>query len=128
MARILVADDTKQMRLALRLALEHAGHQVDEATDGVEALVLCAANRPDLLICELFMPGRDGLETIREVRRSRLCSRIIALSGGTETVPPNFQRAAQAMGADMALAKPVHLKQVVEVVQQLLGIRNGREC
>jgi DNA-binding response OmpR family regulator len=113
-ARILISDNTQQLRLALRLVLEYAGHHVVEASDPAETLTLCDANRPDLLMCDL--PGDDGLAAIREIRRRGLCGKIIVMSSA---------KTAKSHGADAALTKPFHIREAMGAVERLLATRTA---
>lgn len=69
MARILIIDDETAVRRSLRVLLERAGYEVDEAGDGQAGLRLHAARPADVIITDLFMPDFDGIETILELRR-----------------------------------------------------------
>ena len=86
MARILVIDDAKLVRDLLRQFLTRAGHEVIEADDGLKAAELYGNRPADLVICDLVMPNRDGLETLRELRRVDPNAKVIMISGG---VPEN---------------------------------------
>ncbi|MBI2970532.1 MAG: response regulator, partial [Gammaproteobacteria bacterium] len=68
MARILVVDDYADFREVVRLLLERQGHEVLEAEDGIEAVQVCRNSHPDLVILDIFMPGKDGIETLWEIR------------------------------------------------------------
>ena len=71
MARILIVDDDSRMREATRAVLESEGHVVIEASDGGEALRLHTAEAVDVVVCDMFMPRQDGIETIRSMSSSR---------------------------------------------------------
>ena len=71
MARVLVIDDVDYLRELLVIALEEAGHQVSEAREGREAMRLLREQPADLVFCDLFMEGQEGIETIRQLRRER---------------------------------------------------------
>lgn len=68
MARVLLVDDEPMLRSALRQYLEFAGHDVDEAPDGDDALVQARRQRPDIIVSDVLMPGRDGMSLCRELR------------------------------------------------------------
>ena len=68
MARVLLVDDEPMLRSALRQYLEFAGHDVDEAPDGDDALVQARRRRPDIIVSDILMPGRDGMSLCRELR------------------------------------------------------------
>jgi two-component system, chemotaxis family, chemotaxis protein CheY len=94
MARILVVDDEELLRETLRAFLELEGHTVLEASDGMEAVELCASEQPDILVTDLVMPARDGLETIRHSRRKHPGVKIVAISGrGGDSINANLTRA-----------------------------------
>jgi CheY-like chemotaxis protein len=105
-ARILVIDDDPAVRLSAKLALEDAGHRVEEAVNGEEGLKRMRANPADLVISDIFMPEKEGLETIDEIRRNHPQTRIIAISGGGRM--------------DRSLSKPFDILQLLDVVKTLL--------
>ena len=120
MAKILVIDDDDTVRLSLRLALEDADHQVEEAGDGLEGLNRFQANPADLVITDIFMPEKEGLETIDEIKRLSPATKIIAISGGGRMDPQDYLETARQLGADQALFKPFDIAQLVAVVADLL--------
>lgn len=78
---ILVIDDSDTERKLVRKVLENAGFQVREAEDGFQGITLFRELRPELVICDLKMPGKDGFETMREIRATAPDARLIAISG-----------------------------------------------
>jgi CheY-like chemotaxis protein len=128
-ARILVTDDDPDSRLMLATMLELAGHEVLVAADGREALRRFAEARPDLLVVDIFMPGMDGVQVIRELRRHHPGARIVAVSAGWR-VSPNLQVTfadydvldeARAHGADATLPKPIIAEHLLAAVDRLLA-------
>jgi CheY-like chemotaxis protein len=119
MARILLFDDNAELRNLLRLQLEGAGYSVLEAPDGDEGLRLYRSQEVDLVLCDLFMPGKEGLETIRELRAAGE-GRIIAVSGDGSMEASDFLRMAQMMGAARALNKPFDAATLLEAVREVL--------
>jgi CheY-like chemotaxis protein len=120
MARVLVVDDDEQIRSILRAILETAGHQVTEAADGAEGF-RCAGREPaDLVFCDLFMPGQDGLETIRDLRRDFPALPVVAMSGGGYGGELDLLPAARLLGANVALRKPFNPESVLNAVRQAL--------
>jgi CheY-like chemotaxis protein len=69
-ANILVVDDAEEIRSIVKMLLEGAGHEVKEASDGIEALESVAAGAPDLILLDIAMPRLDGLETCRRLKAS----------------------------------------------------------
>jgi two-component system chemotaxis response regulator CheY len=105
MARALVIDDDPDVRGLLRLVLEGAGHEVEEAGDGAEGLRRHAARPADVVYCDVFMEGLNGLDTIRALRAGCPAVRIVAMSGGSFDGWGVLPVAAE-LGADVTLAKP----------------------
>jgi DNA-binding response OmpR family regulator len=119
-ARILVVDDEEQPRGMLRLALERAGYEVIEARDGSEGLQRCRETPADLIITDLLMTEKEGLETIMEVRREFPDVKIIAISGGGHSGSLNFLEVARRLGAQHTLSKPFDLHRLLAAVRELL--------
>jgi CheY-like chemotaxis protein len=120
MAAIVVIDDHAELRTALRRQLAAAGHSVFEAANGVEGLASCKTHQPGLVICDIFMPVMEGIETIREVRRQHPGVKIIAMSGSDLRYGGHHLNAAQKLGADATLAKPWRADELIEMVARLL--------
>ncbi|MBF0162372.1 MAG: response regulator [Magnetococcales bacterium] len=121
MARILVVDDDIAIRAFLREVLEADGHQVDEAGDGKQG-VLCYQKQPsDLVITDILMPEKDGVELIMELQESFPEIKIIAMSGGGRGLDAQFSlRIARDFGAIQQLEKPFTRKRVLETVYRVL--------
>jgi CheY-like chemotaxis protein len=122
MARILVMDDDAMLRGAIRVVLESAGYDVIEAGDGDAGLRLYREQGADLLLVDLFMPERDGLEVIRAVRAEVPGAKIIAMSGGSN-LKLDLLDAATAFGASRTLWKPFVPSVLLGAVRDLLGER-----
>ena len=121
MSRVLVIDDNEDMRELLRLVLTHAGYEVELAHDG-EAGVRAQRARPaDLVITDIFMPNRDGFETIVELRSAHPGVKLVAVSGGGSRFSgEGYLAAARAAGADAALPKPFEQEELLRTVRRLL--------
>jgi CheY-like chemotaxis protein len=120
MARVLVIDDEPDIRNLLRNLLEEAGHTVDDAPNGEDGLRRASQNDYAVVICDLLMPVKEGIETIIELRRTYPSVKIMALSGGGSRLPAGFLDYAGALGADRAMAKPFDLDEVGRAIQELL--------
>jgi len=120
MSEILIIDDDPAMRRTIVRILESAGYGVREAEDGRVGLELFRTHAPQLVITDLLMPSKDGLETIRDIRRSGQSTKILATSGGWRTAQLDFLGAAAEFGADMVLPKPFRSKDLLDAVGQLL--------
>jgi DNA-binding response OmpR family regulator len=116
--RILVADDDEAIRKLFGSILSAAGYEVVQAEDGAQALKLIGDRPFDVLITDLVMPNREGLEIIRAIRKGRSRLKIIAVSGA---LGGSFLGVAAALGADLALAKPVGPAELVAAVERLLA-------
>ena len=119
-ARILIIDDEDQSRNMLCQALTRAGYEVLTARDGSEGIELFRTVKADLIITDILMPDKEGLETIMELRRDFPDVKIIAMSGGGLTGNLNFLDIAERLGAQRTLQKPFHLQEVLQLVQELL--------
>lgn len=121
MADILIIDDDDALRSTLRKILERGGHTVREAADGVSGLALLRESSPDLVVTDLYMPEKEGIETILELRAVHPDLPILAVSGGGFMAPGSSLSDAEALGADATLAKPFSIEAFQEVVDRLLG-------
>jgi CheY-like chemotaxis protein len=121
MPRILLVDDDDSFRKMLRLSLERLGHEVVEARDGKEAVRLVREGTPDVMVTDLVMPEKEGLETIDEVRRQYPGLKIIAMSGGGRVNASDYLKIARAMGADQVLAKPFSIDEIAASLSSVLG-------
>ncbi len=121
MARVLVIDDEPLVRGLVRSMLKRAGHDAVEAIDGDEGLHAAAAGGFDLVVCDLFMPGKDGIETIRELHERFPDLPIIAVSGGAFGGALDLLGPAQVLGARLALRKPFTYQELLDAVARALG-------
>jgi CheY-like chemotaxis protein len=119
MSTILVIDDDGQIRALIRAILERAGHTVTEASDGAEGLRQFQATPPDLVLCDLYMPGRDGLGTMTELHALRPDVPVVVMSGGS-TMFGDYLQVARQLGAADALPKPFGPDQLLQTVARLL--------
>jgi CheY-like chemotaxis protein len=108
LAKILIVDDDSAVQATIRLLLERAGHSVVVAGDGRKALAIFEAGEFDLLFLDIFMPGMDGLETMRLVHQQQPGIPIIVISGNPVTADsgPDFLTMATKLGAVRSLQKP----------------------
>jgi len=110
LAKILIIDDDVAVKATIRLLLERAGHSVVVADDGRKGLKIFEAGEFDLLFLDIFMPGMDGIETMRLVHQQQPLIPIIAISGRPVTwdsaTGPDFLNMATKLGAVSSLQKP----------------------
>ena len=120
MARILIIDDNAPTRDILRQALERAGHEVVEASDGRGGIARQQTMPAEVIITDILMPDREGFETIRELRRDFPTTGIIAMSGGGQIGCDPLLTMAERLGAQCVFQKPFGLRDMLEAVHQLL--------
>jgi CheY-like chemotaxis protein len=118
--RILVIDDDENIRLLLRAILEREGYQVLEASDGDKGLKEYKKNPTDLVITDLIMPGKEGIETIRDLRREFPGIKIIAVSGGGRIGPESYLKMAKGVGALRTLSKPLDRLGLLQAVEEVM--------
>ncbi|MBC8182464.1 response regulator [candidate division KSB1 bacterium] len=120
MAHILVVDDEIDIRLMLKKMLERDKHNVSLADDGNTALKILDEEQPDIMITDLIMPDKEGIETIIEVRKKHPNIKIIAISGGGRMGPTNYLRLAKSIGAARTFTKPFRQDDLLSAVNDLL--------
>jgi CheY-like chemotaxis protein len=127
LAKILVVDDDPAVQMTIRLLLERAGHSVAVAGDGHKGLAAFESGDFDLLFLDIFMPGMDGLETMRHVQRLRPTVPIVVISGrplvmdaGAE---PDFLAMSTKLGAISSLPKPFKPAALLATVENCLKAR-----
>jgi CheY-like chemotaxis protein len=118
-ARILICDNEAPLRLLVRATLEPAGYELHEAVDGDEALALSEEVRPDLIVLDMMMPGRTGLEVLAALRGTPALAstKVILLTARTQATD---RAQADAAGADRFLAKPFSPAELERMVAGLL--------
>ena len=121
MPRILIIEDEVNVRKLTRQMLELEGFEVLEAGDGDSGLRTFKENEVDLIITDIIMPGKEGIETILELRRDNPGVKIIAMSGGGRMGPDGYLELARKFGANHTFSKPFDRQELVEAVKELLG-------
>ena len=120
MARILIIDDNTEVLGTYCRILEHAGYEVVVTVDGKKGIRLFRGIFPDLVITDILMPEKEGLETIRELKRDFPDVKIIAISGGDKVGPGNYLKMAKNIGAMCTLAKPIEREELLKAVRECL--------
>ena len=123
MATILLVEDDEGVRTLLHKALVAAGHEVEDAWNGDIALAAYRRQSRDLVITDLMMPEKDGLETIMALRRLNPTVKIIAMSGGGRTLGLGqlYLETASTFGANRILAKPFTSTALLTAVSEVLA-------
>jgi DNA-binding response OmpR family regulator len=117
--RILVVDDNEDLRTTIQALLQADGFEVSVAADGEAALLLHRAQPADVVVTDLFMPDKDGIETIIELKKLYPNVKIIAMSGWTSTQGSDYLQVAREIGAAVTLQKPFDPLELSRVVRQL---------
>lgn len=117
---ILIVDDDVGMLRRLGAAFAVAEYEVHAATDGEIALRRFQSVGPDVVLIDILMPTREGLETIMAMRKERPATKIIAMSGGGRIGPYEFLNLARHLGADAVIPKPFRLADVLALVAHTL--------
>jgi YesN/AraC family two-component response regulator len=121
MARILIIDDDALVRQVFRDWLESRGHEVIEAENGNVGLMLYKQHPAEIVITDIVMPDKEGIETIRELRRDFPDAKIIAVSGGGQLMPGSTcLTLAEGLGVQRTLLKPVNCLQLADTISELL--------
>lgn len=118
---IVLIDDDDNVREMLEVALRGAGYAVSTAREGDEGLEVCQQANPDLVITDILMPNKEGIETILDLRRERPDVKIIAISGGDRAGGTSFLEMAAKLGADRVLQKPFRPTVLLAAVAELLA-------
>jgi CheY-like chemotaxis protein len=118
--RVLVVDDNRELREVLQRVLAQAGYEVDAAADGEEALRIQGERPAQVLVTDIFMPDRDGIETIQLFRTRYPQMGIIAMSGDAHfPVQTDYLTVAEVAGANFTLRKPFQPQLLLEKLHEL---------
>jgi CheY-like chemotaxis protein len=120
MFRILVIDDEKDILLMLKKMLERAGYEVDIALNGLQGLRLFKQSAFDLVLTDIIMPDKEGIELIMELKKIYSGTRIIAMSGGGRLSAEGYLDMAKKLGADKVFQKPFSQLEMTRAVDELL--------
>ncbi len=121
MARLLIIDDEEQFRKMLRQMLERAGYEVAEAADGEKGEQLYRQQPADLIIIDIFMPEKEGIETIIELKHEFPDVKMIAVSGGGRNDGMRYLRHAERLGADRIFEKPFERQELLSAIAEILN-------
>jgi len=120
MGPILLIDDEPRMREMIRGMLESEKFEVIEAPNGFVGLAQYRRHKPALIITDILMPEKDGIETLREIRKLDPDAKVIAMSGGGRAKYIDFLAIAQEFGATEILEKPFRREQMLAAVGRAL--------
>ncbi len=121
MARILVVDDDPMITMLLRSVFENAGYDVTEASDGKMATKRYRERPADIVVLDLVMPEKEGIETIMELRQDFPDVKIIAMTGGLRGQTEVLLTAAKDLGALRTFKKPLNPDEILTAAEELLA-------
>ncbi|MCB9367333.1 MAG: response regulator [Calditrichaeota bacterium] len=122
MPTILIVDDDEAVRLALQTLLHRKGFEVVSLESGVGVASILRERRIDLVITDIIMPDKEGLETIMEIRQVAPDCKIIAVSGGGRVGPNDYLSAAKMFGANVVFPKPWDNTVLLSTIAKLLAL------
>lgn len=115
--KVLVCEDNPNIQLLLKIFFQKRGYEPIMAPDGVEAIELAKAHQPSLIVMDVIMPGKDGIEAVRELRASGVTTPIVML---TSKDYEEDRKRALAAGATVYLLKPFNPSELQKVVEPFL--------
>lgn len=118
MKRILLIDDDETVRYVIKTALEDLKYEVLDVPNGELGINLCFQENFDLVITDIYMPDKDGLETIHELKNYDPTLKIIAISAGGAGI--DHLEMAKNMGADRIIRKPIMIEKLLDEINQVL--------
>ena len=121
MAHILIIDDDELVRITLHTILERAGYETTMATNGQDGLNKFRARPADLIILDMILPEKGGIEALIEFRQAQPDVKIIAISGGVWGKEIDYLQTLKELGANHYLAKPIRRDELLGVIGRLLA-------
>ena len=121
MTKVLLTDDNEAVRFALALALKKAGFDVVEADNGDEVMARDDLDDIDVVVTDILMPGKDGIELLMELRERVPDLPVIAISGGGRVSSEDYLETASVMGAVAVFNKPFNEKLLIEKIESLVA-------
>lgn len=118
--RVLVIEDDPQLLKLYQKKLTTEGFEISLATNGKEGIELYRRERPDLVVTDIVMPEKEGLEMIRELKQEFPDVKIIAVSGGGRNDPTAYLKVAGHIGAKRTFAKPIDWQELFQEMSALL--------
>ena len=122
MAHILLVEDSPEVSMTVREILASAGHTVEDAPQGREALKLLAAGKFDLIVTDIWMPGMDGIALLKEIRGAGNMIPVVVISGGAPNAPLTYTAPlAATFGANVVIYKPFEKDELLRAVTDVLS-------
>lgn len=121
MAYVLVVEDDPSVLEATKIILEDSGHVVDTAENGFTAMERLEARDFDLVVTDILMPEKDGIELLQDIARNWPDLKVIAFSGGGQRRPVSYQKISRSFGASAFIHKPFTKTELVGHVNEVLS-------
>jgi DNA-binding response OmpR family regulator len=125
-ARILVIDDYEPFRASVKDLLEANGYEVAVAADGDDGIRQFQLRPFDLVLCDVFMPKKEGMETIRDLRQISAGTPIISVTGRSDAFETDFLRMTRELGATRAITKPFEVDEFIALVRRCLAVADWK--
>jgi CheY-like chemotaxis protein len=125
-ARILIIDDYEPFRASVKDLLEVNGYDVAVAVDGEDGIQQFQLEPFDLVLCDVFMPKKEGMETIRDLRQLSAGTPIISVTGRSDASETDFLRMTRELGATRAITKPFEVDEFLALVRRCLAIADWK--
>jgi len=125
-ARILIIDDCEPFRTSVKDLLEASGYDVAVAVDGEDGIQQFQRQPFDLVLCDVFMPKKEGMETIRDLRQLSTGTPIISMTGRSDALEADFLRMTRKLGATRALTKPFDVEEFLALVRRCLAVADWK--
>lgn len=126
MIRVLVVDDNEDFRGIVCEMLLDLGWEVFTAKNGVQALAVLESQVVDVVLTDIIMPDKDGVETVQEIRRKYPTIKIAAMSGGGRVNANNYLDLAKRLGASVTFEKPFRAQELMLGLERIVSERNQR--
>src|SRR4051812_46767640 len=122
MAHILLVEDSPEVSMTVREILETAGHTIEDAPSGKEAIKLLAAGKFDAIVSDIWMPGMDGIALLKEIRGSGNEIPVVVISGGAPNAPLTYTAPlAATFGANVVVYKPFETSELLKAIDTVLS-------
>ena len=120
MAVVLIIDDDEMIVESLSILLQNEGYDVLSSSNGKNGLKLLGKNRIDVVITDIIMPDKDGIDTIREIKKTYRNTKIIAMSGGGKIAAKEYLTFVKQLGVRHTLSKPFEKEQILSALEAVL--------
>ena len=124
--RILIIDDYEPFRASVRDLLVANGYDVAVAVDGEDGIRQFQQQPFDLVLCDIFMPKKEGMETIRDLRQLSTGTPIISVTGRSDAFEADFLRMTREFGATRAITKPFEIDDFLALVRRCLAVADWK--